>query len=65
MFGKLISSAIKVATLPLDATNAALDVVSGGDGSKRSRTNTSDLNPLGELENIRDAVADTAEAIDD
>ena len=37
MFGKLISSAIKVATLPIDVAESTLDVLSGGDGSKESK----------------------------
>lgn len=62
MFGKLLSSAIKVATLPLDVVNTAADVAYGGSGSKHSRAD----NPiLGDLEKIRDRVADTAEQIDD
>lgn len=64
MFGKLLSSAIKVATLPLDAVNAAQDIAGGGTGSKRSRTQDN-FNPLGDLERVRDQVADAAEAIDD
>mgnify|MGYP007100046666 CR=1 FL=1 len=64
MFGKLISSAIKVATLPLDAANAAQDIAFGGSGSKSSRTKD-DFNPLGDLERLRDKVADAAEEIDD
>lgn len=66
MFGKLISSAIKVATLPVDAANATLDVVTGGSGSKRSRNHNPDFpNPLSMVEKARDAVADAAEEIDD
>lgn len=65
MFGKLLSSAIKVVTLPVDAANAAMDMATGGDGSKRSRTNPGDCTPLGELEKLRDQVADAAEDIDD
>lgn len=64
MFGKLISSAIKVATLPLDAVNAAQDIAFGGSGSKASRTKDN-FNPLGDLERLRDKVAETAEDIDD
>jgi len=63
MFGKLLSSAIKVVTLPIDAANIALDVATGGDGSKESRND--DLNPLSDLENIRDRIAESAEEIDD
>ncbi len=62
MIGKFLSTAIRVVTLPVDAASAAVDVAVGGDGSKRSRTDGS--NPFGMLEEIRDAVADTAEEID-
>ena len=65
MFGKLISSAIKVVTLPVDAANAAMDVVTGGDGSKRSRNHPDNCNPLALAEQIRDSVAKAAEDIDD
>lgn len=62
MFGKLLGTAIRVATLPLDAVNAAVDLSIGGSGSKHSRTDGA--NPLGILEEIRDRVAETAEEID-
>lgn len=65
MFGKLLSKTIKVVTLPLDAANAAGDMMTGGSGSKRSRTDPRDLNPLGDLERLRDRVAESAEDIDD
>ncbi len=64
MFGKLLSSAIKVATLPVDAANAAIDLASGGDGSKQSRAGDPTANPLSLAENLRDRVADAAEDID-
>lgn len=65
MFGKLLSSAIKVVTLPVDAVNVAADVVTGGDGSKRSRNSSAFPNPISAVEKIRDRVAETAEDIDD
>lgn len=65
MFGKLISSAIKVVTLPVDAANAAMDVVTGGDGSKRSRNHPDNCSPLALAEQIRDQVAKAAEDIDE
>ena len=65
MFGDLISSAIKIVTLPVDAASATLDVVTGGDGSKKSRNSPDNPNPLSLVEEIRDAVADAAEDIDD
>jgi len=64
MFGKLLSTAIKVATLPLDAVSAATDMATGGTGSKRSRTNDLNCSPLGDLERLRDRVAEAAEDID-
>lgn len=63
MFGNLISSAIKIATLPIDAANAGMDLLCGGDGSKRSRTQ--DATPLALLENLRDKVADSAKEADE
>lgn len=66
MFGSFISSALKVVTLPLDAANAATDIVTGGDGSKRSRNHNPNFpNPLSIAERVRDSVAETAEDIDD
>lgn len=63
MFGKLLSTAVKVVTLPLDAVNIAQDIAYGGSGSKASRTKDN-FNPLGDLEKLRDKVADAAEEID-
>jgi hypothetical protein len=62
MLGNILSTVIRVATLPIDAASATLDVLSGGDGSKTSRTDSG--NPFGLLEEIRDAVADTTKEID-
>jgi len=64
MFGKLLSSAIKTVTLPIDAANAGVDLITGGDGSKHSRMEDSP-NPFQLAEKLRDAVADAAEDIDD
>lgn len=64
--GKIISSGIRIATLPVDAANAAADIVTGGDGSKRSRNHNPHFpNPLSAAEKLRDRVAETAEDIDD
>jgi len=63
MLGNFISAALKVATLPVDAANAAKDLVIGGDGSKFSRTR--DVDPLSLLEQLRDKVAESAEKIDE
>ncbi len=64
MFGKPLSSAIKTVTLPIDAANAGMDLLTGGDGSKRSRMQESP-SPFQLAEKLRDAVADAAEDIDD
>lgn len=61
MIGNILSTVIRVATLPIDAASAATDILTGGDGSKESRTDGG--NPFGMLEEIRDAVADTAKEI--
>lgn len=62
MIGNFLSTVIKVATLPIDAASAALDVCVGGDGSKQSRTDGS--NPIGMIEEIRDAVTQAVKDID-
>jgi hypothetical protein len=64
MFGKLLSKTIKIVTLPIDAVNTAQDIAFGRSGSKWSRTDPSELNPFGDLERLRDRIADTAEDID-
>lgn len=63
MFGKLLSSTIKIATLPVDAVNVGFDVLCGGNGSKHSRTELP--TPTSLLEQVRDRVAEAAEEIDD
>lgn len=62
MFGKLLSTAVKVATVPLDAVNIAADVATGGSGRKRSRSETP---LLGDAEAARDRLAETLEGIDE
>lgn len=67
MLGKLLSTTIKVVTLPVDAASAAADIVSGGDGSKHSRTRSGEMLPNvpGAIEEMRDRVAQAAEDIAD
>lgn len=65
MLGKLIGTAIRVVTLPVDAASAGFDMLTGGDGSKRSRTNPNDFTPFGGLESLRDRIAEAAEDIDE
>ncbi len=64
MFGKLLSSVIKVATLPLDVANAGMEILTGDSGSKKQRTNPYTCSPLGDLERLRDLAAEAAEDID-
>ena len=59
MFGSILSSVVKVATLPVDVIDAVADVACGGDGSKESRA-TGD-NPLTE---IRDGICKALEDLD-
>jgi len=61
MFGSLLSTAFKIATLPVDVASIGVDVVTGGDGSKKSRTKDS---IIGDVEGVRDAVADAIESVD-
>jgi hypothetical protein len=63
MFGKLISTVFKVATLPIDVASISLDVLSGGDGSKDERLDSHNL--IAPLEQIRDKICETMEDLDD
>lgn len=65
MLGKLIGTAIRVVTLPLDAANAGLEILTGDSGTKRQRTNSATCSPLGDLERLRDRIAETADEIDE
>ena len=65
MIGKLLSTALKTVTLPIDALNITTDIMSGGDGSKASRANSDFPTPFSTLEEIRDALAQAAEDIDE
>jgi hypothetical protein len=62
MFGSLLSTVIKTVSLPLDAANAGLDILTGGDGSKEGRL---EMPLTGDLEQLRDAIADAAKDIDE
>lgn len=59
MFGKIISSAIKIATCPIDIVESTLDVACGGDGSKKSKKQG--CLPLSE---IRDNICQGLEDLD-
>ena len=61
MFGKLLSTVIKVATIPVDIVETTIDVVAGGDGSKRSIDQADIPRPSA----IRDAICERIEEIDE
>ncbi len=57
----MLGNLIRLVTLPVDAASATFDVVSGGNGSKQSRMSCP--NPVNLIEEVRDAVANTADDI--
>jgi hypothetical protein len=59
MFGELLSDIIRVATIPLDVAESAIDVMFDGDGSRESKRDT--ILVGGEL---RDKVCEVVESID-
>ena len=59
MIGKLLSTTLKVATCPIDIVEGALDVMSGGDGSKESREMADSP-----FSGIRDGICNALEDID-
>lgn len=61
MFGNLISSVVKVVTLPVDVVESVVDLASGGDGSKESF----DKSDLPRPSALRDAICDRIKEIDD
>ena len=60
MIGKLLGAAVRIVTIPVDVVEIAMDMATGGSGSKASRQ-SSDM-PM--LSNLRDKVAETLEDID-
>lgn len=66
MFGSLLSTALKVVTLPLDAANATIDLITDGDGSKKSRMQPTDCpNLFRGAERLRDVIADELKSLDE
>ena len=59
MFGKLISSVIKIVTSPIDIAESAMDVMCGGDGSKASKQQSDNF-----LSEIRDGICNGLEDLD-
>ena len=62
MIGKLLSKTIKVATCPLDMCDAALDLITGGDGKKAGREELKENFPT--PSKVRDALCDVLEDLD-
>jgi hypothetical protein len=62
MFGNLLSSVIKIATLPVDAAEIAVDAITGGTGDRRDLKNSL---PLPLPSELRDKLADAAKEIDE
>jgi hypothetical protein len=60
MIGKLLSTAVKVATLPVDVMECGLDFLCGGDGSRRQIKNSGTPMPS----ELRDSVCKVIEEID-
>ena len=63
MIGKILSKAIKIVTLPIDAGEAMLDCMTGGDGKKASRKKFAQDVPS--LSTPRNALCDVLESLDD
>jgi hypothetical protein len=59
MFGKLLSKAIKTATLPVDIAESGLDMLSGGDGSEESKESSG----MPRISEVRDAVCEGIEEV--
>lgn len=57
MLGKLLSKTIKIVTFPVDVAEVGMDMMCGGDGSRKN-------DPFG-LSKVRDKVCDKIEDIDD
>jgi creatinine amidohydrolase/Fe(II)-dependent formamide hydrolase-like protein len=60
MFGKLLSSAVKIVTCPIDIVESGFDVLCGGDGSKASKQKGDNF-----ISEIRDGICNGLEDLDD
>lgn len=62
MFGSILSSVVKIATLPLDIVNGAGAALDGNDpANKQARTQ---IPILGDLEAARDKMCEIIESVD-
>jgi hypothetical protein len=63
MIGKLLSSTVKLVTMPVDIADTAFDIATGGDGSKASRTSAP--TPGAFFEMVRDETCEMLEEINE
>lgn len=63
MIGSILGAAVRIATLPIVAADAAMDIACGGSGSKRERELTD--SPLNGLANLGEEIAKACENIDE
>ena len=63
MIGEFLSKTLKAVTIPVDIAEAAFDCLTGGDGRKASRDQMKESMPC--VSNLRDAVCDVLEELDD
>lgn len=62
MLGKILSGVVKTVTIPLDVLDVGIDLMTGGDGTKRSRKKLAKSVPLPST--IRNEVCKILEEID-
>ena len=66
MLGNLLASAVRIVATPVRVVNTVMDKVTGGDGSKNSRTGVNaGPSPFALLEEIADSVEDTCRKADE
>ncbi len=66
MFGNILAQAVRIVAPPVRVANTVMDKVTGGDGSKQSRTGVNaGPSPLALLEEIADSVEDTFRKADE
>ena len=62
MFGSILGTVARVAVLPAAVADAGMDILCGGDGSKRNRNLTD--SPLNGVVQLGEAIAEACEEID-
>jgi len=59
MIGNILSGVVKIVTSPIDIAESAIDILSGGDGSKESKSISEPI-----LSSIRDGICKGLEDLD-